>query len=252
MGGAAVTEAAAYPMVPFCGRISMGRFAFAGANYQLAPNFSPEPHAIHGTGWQSGWAVRACADGLSMELVDETLRWPWPFMAGQTFRFLGNRLSLELSVTNLAEHTMPAGLGWHPFFPVDGAALEAATGEVWARHVDAGNPPMAGAPDAGRDPAKRLDMEAVELDHTFTWCAPTARIEYPVRGMAFDLAASPNARFLTVFRPQNGRSFCVEPLSHLPEALNTLQPAALGTAALAPGKSLTLTIDLSVTLTDRP
>ena len=41
---------ASFPLVPFSGRVDHARFRFQGRNYTLAPNFPPEPHAIHGDG----------------------------------------------------------------------------------------------------------------------------------------------------------------------------------------------------------
>ena len=46
-----------FAMVPFCSRITSGRFDYRGKSVQLAPNFPPEPHAIHGFGWQSRWQI---------------------------------------------------------------------------------------------------------------------------------------------------------------------------------------------------
>ena len=48
---------ASFPLVPFSGRVDHGRFRFDGRSYTLAPNFPPEPHAIHGDGWTSPWTV---------------------------------------------------------------------------------------------------------------------------------------------------------------------------------------------------
>ena len=46
---------ASFPLVPFSGRVDHARFRFGGETYDLAPNFPPEPHAIHGDGWTSPW-----------------------------------------------------------------------------------------------------------------------------------------------------------------------------------------------------
>ena len=54
---ASATDYAAFPLFPFSGRIANGRFSFGGKAYHLPPNFPPEPHAIHGQGWQSEWDV---------------------------------------------------------------------------------------------------------------------------------------------------------------------------------------------------
>ena len=53
-------------MLPFCSRIHNGRFRYGDRDVSLAPNFPPEPHAIHGFGWQGLWRLshkrlRLCA-----------------------------------------------------------------------------------------------------------------------------------------------------------------------------------------------
>jgi aldose 1-epimerase len=54
---ASVRDAGSYPLVPFSNRIGHARMQWKGASHTLAQNFPPEPHAIHGVGWQRPWAV---------------------------------------------------------------------------------------------------------------------------------------------------------------------------------------------------
>src|SRR5579862_1048126 len=50
-----------YPLVPFSNRIDHAGFRFDGRDYRLNRNFLPEPHAIHGDGWQQAWQVEDAA-----------------------------------------------------------------------------------------------------------------------------------------------------------------------------------------------
>ena len=47
-GSTDARDRAAFPLVPFAGRIARGRFNVAGRAIQLRSNLPPEPHAIHG------------------------------------------------------------------------------------------------------------------------------------------------------------------------------------------------------------
>ena len=98
----------AYPMVPFAGRIRRGRLAFGGEVHELPANM--EPHAIHGYGYTSAWAV---VDDRTIQLE---LGAPWPFAArvSQTFRSEHDALSIEMTVQALEDQ--PVQLGWHPWF----------------------------------------------------------------------------------------------------------------------------------------
>ena len=104
-----------YPMVPWCGRIRDGRFAFAGVRHQLPANLGP--HAIHGVGFLMPWRVTAQGvRHVTLELVlPRDHRWPFGGIARQRFEVSGPQLQLSLSVT-AAERAMPASLGWHPWF----------------------------------------------------------------------------------------------------------------------------------------
>jgi aldose 1-epimerase len=74
--------AATFPLVPFSNRIADARFAFQGAVYQLARNFPPEPHAIHGQGWQHAWSVReASATAAVLEFAYSVAGTPLDYRA---------------------------------------------------------------------------------------------------------------------------------------------------------------------------
>ncbi len=243
--GGPVTNAAAYPMVPFCGRIEQGQFSFDGLNYQLAPNFPPEPHTIHGTGWQSPWAIEVADGEFSMTLVDETMRWPWPFMAQQAFRERDGGLELILSVTNLGERRMPAGLGWHPFFHSDARHLQAGL-------VVAPGQPAASIPEPfwGAEAACERICEGVAIadlcvDAAFLWPERSARMEFAHLGRV-TLEGGDSARALTVFRPPQASFVAVEPQTHVPGAHARSDPEARGVRVLAPGESLQIVSRLSI------
>ena len=53
---------ACFPMLPFCSRIHEGRFKFADQDVELARNFLPEPHSIHGFGWQAHWHLHSMSE----------------------------------------------------------------------------------------------------------------------------------------------------------------------------------------------
>lgn len=98
-----------YPMVPWAGRISHGRFCFDGTEYRLPTNLAP--HAIHGTAYTSRWS--ADDDGLMrLDLVE-----PWPFggTVEQWAELTDHSLTIDLRLT-AADQGMPAMLGWHPWF----------------------------------------------------------------------------------------------------------------------------------------
>ncbi len=113
-----------FPMVPFAGRVRNGRFTYEGRNFQLPLRMSP--HAIHGVVDDVLWRV-VQSDSVSVHLHCD-LESPWPFR-GEVMHHVELRqssLRMELSLT--AHESMPAQVGWHPWF-VRPAAVEAVFAE---------------------------------------------------------------------------------------------------------------------------
>jgi aldose 1-epimerase len=97
-----------YPMAPWAGRIRRGRFAFAGRQYDL-PITMP-PHAIHGVAFDRPWTVTGPGE-IALDLDRR-----WPFRGRLSQRFELDRDSLTVTMRLDAEESMPAVLGWHPWF----------------------------------------------------------------------------------------------------------------------------------------
>ena len=147
---------ASFPLVPFSGRVDHARFRFGGTTYDLAANFPPEPHAIHGDGWTSPWElVAATATSAELELVHDGPGDVLRYRATQIFWLYPDRLEIAMSVTNRGPEPMPFGLGHHPYFgDRDQARLSAEVGGVWLPDdLNLPQPAGAGAGAVGLPPA---------------------------------------------------------------------------------------------------
>lgn len=240
---------AAYVLVPFSNRVRDARFTFDGHTYQLARNFPPEPHAIHGNGWQRAWQV-ARTDGREAVLAldhDPMLSGAWPFAyaAEQAYRLTAEGFAVELRLTNKDARRMPAGLGLHPFFPLTPATrLTARLGGVWQSNERKLPAQHVGVPPAW-DFAAGQPVAPLSLDNCFTGWDQRAMIEWPDRHLRLSLEASRNMRSLVVFVPQAHDYFCVEPVSNVNDAFNLAAEgvADTGVVVLAPGETMTAEIN---------
>ncbi len=97
-----------YPMAPWAGRTRHGRFRFGGRTHRLA--LSMPPHAIHGTVWLRPWRR------LDDTTITTDLGSGWPFAGSVRQRFLLGEGSLRVDMMLHAAETMPAVMGWHPWF----------------------------------------------------------------------------------------------------------------------------------------
>ncbi len=104
-----------FPMVPWAGRLRRGQFRFDGTDYALSPTLGL--HAIHGVGYLMPWSVRGHT-GTRVELgleLPADARWPFGGSARQVIIADERRLTLTLAV-KAGRRSMPAAIGWHPWF----------------------------------------------------------------------------------------------------------------------------------------
>jgi aldose 1-epimerase len=242
---------ACYVLVPFSNRVRDARFTFEGHTYQLARNFPPEPHAIHGNGWQRAWQV-ARTDGREAVLAldhdpgrDGADAWPFAYRAEQAYRLTAEGFAVELRLTNKDGRRMPAGIGLHPFFPLTPATrLTAQLAGVWQSNERKLPAKHTALPPAWEF-AKGGPVAALSIDNCFTGWDQAAVIEWPDRRLRLTLEASANLRSLVIFVPQAHDYFCVEPVSNINDAFNLAAEGIpdTGVVALAPGETMTADIN---------
>ncbi len=233
--------AACFPMVPFVNRIAHGRFRFAGRTVRLQPNWSEEPHPIHGQGWRAMWQVKAATEtSATLRFEGGGDEWPWRYGCEERFRLLPDELSVELSVENLSDAPMPAMLGLHPYFPrAAEARLEARLPRVWL--TDAAALPVEEAQTpAGWRFEPRRSVQAVPLDHCFGGWNGDASLEWPDRAVRLRALHCP---YLHVYAPAGRDFFCIEPQTGAPGALGRSSEEA---PSLAPGKRMAIEVQLKV------
>jgi aldose 1-epimerase len=202
-----------YPMAPFAGRVRDGHFTHDGVDYEL-PLTLP-PHAGHGTVYAAAW--ERTDDGRGGRAVAELScplgpNWPLGGTATQRFELREDSLRATLAVT-AAERSMPAEVGWHPWFatrrPIE---LEAeAMYERGPDHLPTGELVKPGAPP---------------WDDCFLNTRP---VRFAVGSL--DVVVTSDCDHTVVFDEME-RGTAVEPQSGPPDAFN-LQPRVL-----APGERL--------------
>lgn len=242
------TESACFPLVPLCNRVGGNRFAFAGQDHRLHPNRQPEPLYLHGDGWLGLWSLTShSADSASLAFRHRG-GGPYRYLARQQIALASDRLSLTLDVTNEGDTALPFGLGFHPYFPRAGALIRFRTDGWWQAGPDH-LPTRRGAPPDGADFSTPRALPDLSLNNACDGWDGTARISWPALGLGVDLDAGPLFSTLMIYAPDHDRSFfCLEPMSHLPDAVN--MPGQPGLRALKPGESLGGTMTLTIHQTE--
>ncbi len=242
---------ACFPLVPFCNRIAFARFAWQGHTHLLDRNFGDQPHAIHGVGWQRPWSVqhvsrRSTTLALRHDAAgDRAGAWPFPFDAELSYALTGASLRIAMAVTNRHGGPAPAGIGLHPYFPRGaGVALQFEAAGVWINDHDT-LPTRHDTVPLEWYHANGLPAGSARLDNCFTAWNRNARIDGIAGGVT--IAADAAFRHLQVFTPPQADFFCVEPVSHVPDAINRGDlPPGQGMHVLQPGEALSGAVIVSL------
>jgi len=213
---------ACFPLVPFSNRIENGEFEYDGKQVRLPLNFAPHPHPLHGQGFQRPWQLiehTATSAAIVYEHAGNENGWPWIYRAEQRFTLSGDTLIASISLQNTGPETMPAGIGFHPFFPrTTGVQLNIGLGQVWI--PDDNNMPktLSVIPDEWRFINNR-SLQSVVLDHCFTDWDGLARIYWPEHKTGLEITHSGLLKHMVIYVPDNEDFFCIEPVSHVNNAI---------------------------------
>ena len=243
--GGSAADMACFPLVPFSNRIAGGRFRFDGTDVALPLNHPACPHSLHGHGWEKPWTVEAQDDAaLRLSYRHTADAWPWSYRAVQRITVRADGLEVRLELVNESDREMPAGLGLHPYLPKPpGTTLTAAVGSVWLGDATLLPRERAAVPRAWAFPDGRA-MDEVVVDNGFPGWDGRAAIDWPQHGRRLLVEADPVFGHLVVYAPRGEDYLCVEPVSHMTDAVNHADEADAGLHALPPGGVLAGTVRL--------
>lgn len=232
-----------FPLLPYANRIGQGRFTWEGQSYQLHRNIPGHPHALHGVGWARPWQIEALSDvAITLSLHHEPdADWPFAFDAEHRIELRPHALRLSLRLRNRHAGPVPAGLGFHPYFPRGtGATLRFEANRVW--HTDTTLLAVAESPIPPEwDHRSGRSVGSVVLDNCFGGWPHRAEIAWSSHSLTIE--ADPLLGFLQVYTPPGQPFFAVEPVSHAPDDINRG-----GMRILGPGETIEGSILLTASL----
>ncbi|MBL8332147.1 MAG: aldose 1-epimerase [Rubrivivax sp.] len=238
---AASRPSGCYPLVPYSNRLGYRRFRWLGRDHTTQGNFDDSPHSVHGVAWQRAWSVLEQGDTSATIAYrhEADAHWPFAFTVRQQFELEPQVLTVRLAITNDAPQPQPVGLGWHPYFPKrQRSRIHAEVSERW--ESDPTGLPTRSVPQPGVDG----DVAHLAYDNCFSGWRGAAR----VRDERLSLRLSSSLGHLVVFTPATRDYFCVEPVSHVSNAIHMADPLAHGLVSLAPGATSEAWMKLEVGL----
>jgi aldose 1-epimerase len=239
-----VRQSASYPLVPFSNRVGHASLQWQGTDHPLVKNFEPEPHAIHGVGWERPWAVLEASDTFALLSYEHKAdaAWPFDFDSSQAFKLNAHALEMTLSITNQSKVSAPVGLGWHPYFVKrPGSRVTFSTLGRWEMGND--KLPTHRTDSAGLDD----DCAALAVDHCFDgW-----RGELHLRDALLHTRVSSSLTRLVVFTQPGRDSIAIEPASHVNNAVHLMVAGIataeeLGLVILKPGETFSCEMRMDV------
>jgi len=242
------TDAAVFPLIPISNRVRDGRFRFQDLPYEMALNFPPEKHAIHGHGWQTAWDVTDRSESsCTLSFRHDAADWPSAYEATQRFTLSETEMAMDMAIRNIGDRAMPAGLGPHSYFiRTPEARVTAPVEAMWTGGPDVMPIDLVPLPD-DRCLPDGIVASAIAMDNIFTGFAGDARIDWPEWEASLTMHADPVFGFLVVFTPPGEDFFCVEPVSNCTDGLTMLADGrdGHGIHVLEPGEQLSGTVTLT-------
>ncbi len=239
---------ASFPLVPYANRIALGQFRFGGRDVQLPLNFGDHPHSIHGLGWSTAWALEEVTDAaaLLVHRHEGGPGWPWAYQAEQRIAVMADAVEMLLTVRNAGDEAMPAGLGFHPYFLADEKTrLQFDATGLWLSTPDMLPEREVTADALGNWSAGGPVMDDWLIDNVYSGWSGSAMVS---RGDGIRLVLTAGgAPWLHVYRPAHSHAFCLEPVSHMPDAIN--RPA--GMDRIEPGGTKTLSMRIAIDKSDQ-
>ncbi|HSI58848.1 MAG TPA: aldose 1-epimerase [Ideonella sp.] len=229
-----------FPLAPYSNRLGFRRFRWQDRDYATEANSGDSPHSMHGVAWQHAWEVLAAsADSAELRYLHRADGgWPFDFELRQRFHLTADALEMRLHFTNTAALAQPVGLGWHPYFPKRAhSRLQIELSERW--ESDEHGLPTRRTPQPGMD----ADLADLAFDHCFEGWRGAARLH----DETLQLSLSSSLPYLVVYTPQDKGFYCVEPVSHVNDAIHLADPLAHGLRELAPGDGFEAWMKLAVT-----
>lgn len=238
MPPASPSQVACFAMLPWANRIAPGGFEFGGRTVSLLANREGEPCPIHGEGWQKSWEVQSRSPTEVCLTLDRSGASPFSYHAQLHYSLQDTSLVVTLAVRNCGTHTLPFGVGLHPWFARgDDVRLQAGATSTWNKDA-LGLPASEVALPNGWDFGTFQPLPDHAVDHVFGGWDGQAMIFLPEQGIA--LRVSTDMGYFILYAPAGADFFCFEPVDHLPNG------QAAATNALAPGCSLRRTVSFDV------
>jgi aldose 1-epimerase len=234
---------AGFPLMPYSGPLFGHGFCFGGVKHRLDRNVPEEPTATHGDAWVNAFEV-AHRDASSLVLTyDHRPRegaFPFRFRGTLRYGLSASGLTIGLEVRNLDHRLMPAGIGYHPYFPKPpGTRLSFDAVALWPPDAPEAVTLGCGPIEPGLDFGPGQDVSDIVADRLYEGWDGRAVIDYG-DGARTVITAGGALDKLQLYSAWDYDYVCVEPVSNANDGFNRSEAGVPchGVRVLEPGRTL--------------
>ena len=231
-------------MSPFSCRLENGQYTIDNTTYTLE-KFYHDKHALHGILYDAEFAIHSKGTDASNAMVNLAYHYkgtdkgfPFAYSLLVTWQLHKNNLvTVETSITNLSESTIPMMDGWHPYFKLDSNINDAtitlkANGKI--EYDDKLLPTGKILNENEFEISKKI--EGLHLDNCYLVDASenTCLLEND----QYQIIVQPlmNYPYLQLYTPSDRKSIAIENLSGIPNCFNN----KIGLQLMKPHQNLVL------------
>jgi aldose 1-epimerase len=242
-----VYEFAGFPLMPYSGPLFGPGVTFGGVTYALDRTVHEEPTATHGDAWIASFAVirrDPAALTLEMEHVPEPGTFPFRWCGLVRYELSDRGLSIHLKVTSRDHRPMPAGIGFHPYFPKhNGTRLKFEALGVWPADAPEAVASGCGELIPGLSFRDGPDVSEMVVDRLYEGWDGKAVLTAS-DGFATVIEADGALDKLQVYSAWDYPYVCVEPVSNANDGFNRMAAGvpSHGVRVLEPNRSIKGTI----------
>ena len=218
-----------FPMIPYTSFISDGHFPYFGITRNVPTNSPISKYPMHGDIWRSKLkVVDQSSTSVELQVVHKKSEgFPFDYTANVIYTLDGENLLVTLKLQNNTSLPMPYGLGLHPFFKLNKSTkIKYNAQNIWFR----GGDPILGHPyviPPALDFSKARSLPHTTLDISVdNWDGMAEIID---DSYTLKITADETFGHLIVHVPRGKNFFCLEPVSHTPDAFNLAAQGIVGT-----------------------
>lgn len=233
-------------LIPWPNRVAGATWEWAGMPQHLELTEPERGNAIHGLTRHQAWHT-VLRETSSITLATEVgvqPGWPVALHTSITYRLDDTGLTIEHTVSNVGDQTVPFGVGCHPYPRAGLSKREECTLQLGAHTIlplDPDTSIPSGPATETSEYTEPKPLAGVRFDTPFGNCRPEFdglvhhRLQGPQGGV--ELWADPDFQWVQVFTPEEfpgtDDAIAIEPMTCPPDALNS----GVDLITLAPGEN---------------